>query len=149
MSLKYITSFMTIVVIGLLHACTEKPKEWKIGVSQCSEDIWRYKQNREMVTAAYTYNNVQIELASADDSDSLQISQIQAFIDQHVDLLVVSPNTKATKANAPTATVSASGTLIRKRFRRMMGAARITSMPRYCPPQKRRVLSVVSGWQSR
>ena len=96
MSLKYITSFMTIVVIGLLHACTEKPKEWKIGVSQCSEDIWRYKQNREMVTAAYTYNNVQIELASADDSDSLQISQIQAFIDQHVDLLVVSPNTKAT-----------------------------------------------------
>ena len=76
MSLKYITSFMTIVVMGLLHACTEKPKEWKIGVSQCSEDIWRYKQNREMVTAAYTYNNVQIELASADESDSLQISQI-------------------------------------------------------------------------
>ena len=29
--------------------CAEEQKKWRIGVSQCSEDIWRHKQNGELV----------------------------------------------------------------------------------------------------
>lgn len=40
----------------------------------------------------YLYDNVDIEFASADDNDKVQISQINHFIDEGVDLLIVSPN---------------------------------------------------------
>lgn len=80
----------------LMCACADKSRTWHIGVSQCSEDIWRYKQNKELEAGGYANSNVRLEFASADDNDSLQISQIQHFIDERVDLLVVAPNKAAT-----------------------------------------------------
>ena len=67
-------------------------KKFKIGVSQCSGDIWREKQNEELKMASYIYENVALEFASADDNDKTQIAQINHFIDEGVDLLIVSPN---------------------------------------------------------
>ena len=42
--------------------------------------------------ASYIYENVALEFASADDNDKTQIAQINHFIDEGVDLLIVSPN---------------------------------------------------------
>ena len=82
-----------------LVSCSER-KVWRIGVSQCSEDIWRDKQNQELVMGTYFYDNAKLEFASADDDDQMQISQINHFIDEDVDLLIVSPNQVNTISSA-------------------------------------------------
>ena len=40
-----------------------------IGVSQCSEDIWRTKLNDELLIGTYDYKNVDLLFASAKDND--------------------------------------------------------------------------------
>ena len=76
----------------MLVGCADKQKKWRIGVSQCSEDIWRDKLNRELVIGGYVSDNVELEFLSAEDDDQKQIGQIRHFIDERVDLLVVAPN---------------------------------------------------------
>ena len=76
----------------LFAGCTGEQKKWKIGVSQCSEDIWRDKLNRELVIGGYVSDNVTLEFLSAEDNDQKQIEQIRHFIDEKVDLLIVAPN---------------------------------------------------------
>ena len=63
-----------------------------IGVSQCSEDIWRYKQNHELQVGCYAHNDVKLEFACAEDDDLKQIDQINYFISKKVDALIVAPN---------------------------------------------------------
>ena len=76
----------------LFVGCAEEQKKWRIGVSQCSEDIWRDKLNRELVIGGYVSDNVTLEFLSAEDNDQRQIEQIRHFIDERVDLLIVAPN---------------------------------------------------------
>ena len=73
-------------------SCPEADKKWHIGVSQCSEDIWRDKLNRELVIGGYVSDNVELEFLSAGDNDQKQIEQIRHFIREKVDLLIVAPN---------------------------------------------------------
>jgi len=61
-------------------------------VSQCSEDIWRDKLNDELVMSTYQHDNVSLKFASANDNDKLQKQQIEQFIKEGVNLLIVSPN---------------------------------------------------------
>ena len=63
-----------------------------VGVSQCSEDIWRDKLNEELRMGEYYHSNLTLHIASANDNDRRQIAQIDEFIAQKVDLLIVSPN---------------------------------------------------------
>ena len=55
-------------------------------------DTWREKLNSELKTAEYLNDSVEVRLASADDDNASQLSQINYFIDQGVSLLIVSPN---------------------------------------------------------
>ena len=73
-------------------ACTSGKKTYVIGVSQCSEDSWRMKLNDELRDATYLHDNVELHVVSADDNDKHQIRQINAFMNEDVDLLIVSPN---------------------------------------------------------
>ena len=73
-------------------ACTSGKKTYVIGVSQCSEDSWRKKLNGELRDATYLHDNVTLRVVSANDDDKLQTRQINAFTDEGVDLLIVSPN---------------------------------------------------------
>ena len=75
----------------LLSACSTK-KSYFIGVSQCSEDSWRTKMNSEIRRESYLYDNVRVEFASAKDDNRVQIEQIERFIEQGADLIIVSPN---------------------------------------------------------
>lgn len=84
--------YLTILVALILTACQPAKKRYKIGFSQCSADVWREKLNREVQLAAYYYDNADVECTSAENNDQLQIKQVQQFIDQGVDLLIVSPN---------------------------------------------------------
>ena len=84
-------SLLTLTVI-LLLSCNEAPKRYRIGVSQCSEDIWRHKQNKELVIGSYITDNVDLEFLSAGDNDQKQIEQIRYLTDKNVDLIIVAPN---------------------------------------------------------
>ncbi len=77
----------------LFSACSDNnTKKYVIGVSQCSEDIWRDKLNDELVMSTYQHDNVSLKFASANDNDRLQKQQIDQFIKEGVNLLIVSPN---------------------------------------------------------
>ena len=84
-----------IIYIGLglsLAACKQQPKKFVIGVSQCSEDNWRNKLNDELKMGEYLNDSIIVKLASSNDDNVLQNKQVNQFVDEGVDLLVVSPN---------------------------------------------------------
>lgn len=84
--------YLIILCNLLLCSCGNKPRKYIIGVSQCSMDAWREKLNSELQTAEYLNDSIEVRLASADDDNDSQLSQINYFIDQGVSLLIVSPN---------------------------------------------------------
>ena len=86
--------WLYILIFTLLFsACSDNNvKKYVIGVSQCSEDIWRDKLNNELVMSTYQHDNVTLKFASANDNDRLQKQQIEQFIKEGVNLLIVSPN---------------------------------------------------------
>lgn len=84
--------YLIILCSLLLCSCGNKPRKYIIGVSQCSMDAWREKLNSELQTAEYLNDSIEVRLASADDDNDSQLSQINYFIDQGVSLLIVSPN---------------------------------------------------------
>lgn len=96
-SLSWLANAVTALVLTAavslcLASCAgEKAhKRFVVGVSQCSEDTWRDKLNEELRIAA-TYYDVDLQIKSANDDVRLQTEQINRFVEQGVDLLVVAP----------------------------------------------------------
>ena len=81
-----------VAIIVLLTGCAQKPRKFVIGVSQCSEDIWRDKLNDELKMGEFLNDSLIVKLASSNDDNVLQNKQVNQFIDEGVDLLIVSPN---------------------------------------------------------
>lgn len=81
-----------IAIIVLLTGCAQQPRKYVIGVSQCSEDTWRDKLNDELKMGEYLNDSLIVKLASSNDDNVLQNKQVNQFIDEGVDLLIVSPN---------------------------------------------------------
>lgn len=83
---------LTAAVSLYLASCggKEAHKRFVVGVSQCSEDTWRDKLNEELRIAA-TYYDVDLQIKSANDDVRQQTEQINRFVEQGVDLLVVAP----------------------------------------------------------
>ena len=89
------TKYVCLVLMTwLIVGCEQKPK-FIIGVSQCSEDIWREKQNAELCTAAYFHEGVELKFAAAYDSDERQVQQIDSLVESGIDLLIVRPVRKS------------------------------------------------------
>ena len=92
------TNLMTSMLISLLFcimafsACTEQKQNRVIGVSQCSEDIWRSWQNSEMKMEANFHDGVELRFAAALDDSERQIQQIDSLVDSGINLLIVAPN---------------------------------------------------------
>ena len=84
------------MIFGLLASCSQEEKKYRIGVSQCSDDIWRDKQNSELKIGAYFHENVELRFAAAFDSDERQIQQIDSLVETGIDLLIVAPNQVST-----------------------------------------------------
>lgn len=81
-----------LLLSAMLVACgSGEKKRYVIAVSQCSEDTWREKLNEELRIAALYYDNVDLRIKSAYDDVRLQTEQIDRFVDEGVDLLVVAP----------------------------------------------------------
>lgn len=90
--LHFIYTLFIYMLVVMFAACTEKPKKFVIGVSQCSEDIWRDKLNDELKMGEYLNDSIIVKLASSNDDNVLQNKQVNQFVDEGVDLIIVSPN---------------------------------------------------------
>ena len=82
---------VALLASALVSCGSGERQRFVIGVSQCSEDTWREKLNEELRIAALYYNNVDLRIKSANDDVRLQTEQIEHFVDEGVDLLVVAP----------------------------------------------------------
>lgn len=87
-------SLLLLVLIMALLSCDSEKKEkpFLIGVSQCSDDAWRRTMNEEIMREAYFSADADVQIKTAYDSNQKQIRDIESFIAEGVDLLIVSPN---------------------------------------------------------
>ena len=83
---------LTVFCVLSLLACSRKPEVFTIGVSQCSVDAWREAANNEIGQEALFYNNLNLVFKSVRDDSQQQIADIEQFIEDGVDLLIISPN---------------------------------------------------------
>ena len=84
-------SLLLILLLSACSQCAEKPV-YVIGVSQCSDDAWRTKMNQEMERELIFHPQMQLHIRQAMDNSEMQCMQIDSFIREGVDLLIVSPN---------------------------------------------------------
>jgi ABC-type sugar transport system substrate-binding protein/AraC-like DNA-binding protein len=84
---KYLL-FLTLALVG----CTARQPQFRIGVSQCLDDAWRQKMNYEMERELLLHPDMHLTHRIAYGSNERQCAQIDSFIRERVDLLIVSPN---------------------------------------------------------
>ena len=87
--MKKILLFLLSLV---LVACTARQPQFRIGVSQCLDDAWRQKMNYEMERELLLHPDMHLTHRIAYGSNERQCAQIDSFIRERVDLLIVSPN---------------------------------------------------------
>ncbi len=90
-----ILKILILILVGLCSACTDvSPNRvtYKIGFSQCSHDPWRDVMNSEMARELAFHRDIKFEIAESYNDNAKQIQQIRDFVNQKVDLLIVSPN---------------------------------------------------------
>ncbi len=83
---------ISLIFLSVLTCCSTPPRQYHIGVSQCLDDAWREKMNAEMDRELLLHPEMVITRRIAYGSNVLQCSQIDSFITEEVDLLIVSPN---------------------------------------------------------
>lgn len=86
--------FFLLTAVALLlplTSCSDS-KEFVIGVSQCSEDLWRDEVNKELRMEAMLKQDIELIIKSVKDDSRQQTADIESFIKNGVDLIVVSPN---------------------------------------------------------
>lgn len=100
----------TFIFTLFLTGCNSHTPQYRIGVSQCLDDAWRQKMNYEMERELLLHPDMTLSRRIAYGSNELQCAQIDSFIKERVDLLIVSPNeaeqvqpavTKAYRAGIP------------------------------------------------
>lgn len=82
---------LLLFLLVLLCACGRE-KTYKIGISQCSSDDWRSKMNEEVMREAMLHDEVEVEILSAGDDSRKQIEDLEYFLRNDFDVIVVSPN---------------------------------------------------------
>jgi ribose transport system substrate-binding protein len=72
------------------------PDHFLIGMSQCNlGEPWRVAMNDQIAAAAAKYPEFEVVFSDAAQDNSKQVSDVENFITQQVDLLIISPNEAA------------------------------------------------------
>lgn len=70
-------------------------KTYKIGFSQCADDLWRQIMMVQMEAEAAKYPDLELVIKVAENDTDTQVEQIRSLIDEGIDLLIISPNESA------------------------------------------------------
>lgn len=84
--------YLLISLHLLLVSCHDHKPKWRIGVAQCSDDVWRSQMNEEIQREILFHDDVSVEIRCAYDSSARQIKDIDYFIDNGFDIIIVAPN---------------------------------------------------------
>jgi ABC-type sugar transport system substrate-binding protein/AraC-like DNA-binding protein/CheY-like chemotaxis protein/nitrogen-specific signal transduction histidine kinase len=85
-------SFLLIVVFSFFSCSHHNTNEIKIGFSQAmSTDDWRKQMNSSMKIEASLRPEVDLTISDSQNNIQKQISDIEKFISQNVDVIIVSP----------------------------------------------------------
>ena len=69
---------------------------WVIGMSQCNRgEPWRVQMDADVESAAAKHDNLKLILKDAQNQSLTQRSQVEEFIEQGIDLLIISPKEAA------------------------------------------------------
>ena len=89
----------------LLMGCRNQPirkqagtaeEPWVIGVSQCNlGEPWRVQMNADIAQAAARHPNLKLVFKDAQNDSLVQRAQVEEFVAQKVDLLIISPKESA------------------------------------------------------
>lgn len=85
-------ALVALCACAVLTGCRKAEPRYRIGVSQCSDDDWRSQMNREMRAVAAVRSDVQLHFRHAADRSSRQVAQIDSFVSEGVNLIIVAPN---------------------------------------------------------
>ena len=85
--------FINIFIFLFLSCSQENENEkYRIGFSQAmTTDNWRREMNKSMQLEASLHPEIILEIKDAENSIDRQVNQIEAFIKEDVDVLIVSP----------------------------------------------------------
>ena len=85
---------MFLVASLTLPSCSDREagERYVIGVSQCTSDAWRDAMNQDLRREALFHDNLELRFRSGDGDSRKQVEDIDAFVREGVDLLVVAPN---------------------------------------------------------
>ena len=78
---------LMILSLFMLTGCHEN-KQYRIGVSQCSQDDWRAKMNDEINREIMFHPEAVVEIRSGDDNNDKQIADIRYFMDNDFDIII-------------------------------------------------------------
>lgn len=98
--MKRVLIWLLTITVVLCCSCTDQKPKYVIGVSQCSEDIWRNWQNAEMKMEANFHEGVELRFTTAHDNSERQIQQIDSLVDSGIQLLIVAPNQLSSVSSA-------------------------------------------------
>jgi ribose transport system substrate-binding protein len=77
------------------HAGTPEDP-WVIGMSQCNlGEPWRVQMDADVRTAAAKHDNLRVIFKDAQNSSLVQRAQVEEFVQQGVDLIIISPKEAA------------------------------------------------------
>jgi ribose transport system substrate-binding protein len=81
------------------HAGTAEDP-WVIGMSQCNlGEPWRVQMDADIRAAAEAHSNLRVIFKDAQNNSLTQRAQVEEFVDQGVDLLIISPKEAAPLTN--------------------------------------------------
>ena len=89
---KLLSLLAILFILLTLQSCHNSSPRYVIGVSQCSEDLWRNKLRSELEVATYFNEGVELHYTTAFDDSRRQAEQIDSLMKLGIDLLIVSPN---------------------------------------------------------
>src|SRR3954471_23696844 len=89
--------FIAILCCFLLYSCKRDPaaaeKKYRIAFSQCtSDDNWRRRMLADMKREMAFHPGIEFLYRDAKDNSRQQAEQVRDLINQHIDLLMISPN---------------------------------------------------------
>lgn len=85
-------AFLFITMLSLFFFSCKREPQYRIGVSQCSDDDWRKLMNEEIEREIMFYPEASVEIRAASDNSARQIEDIRYFIDNNFDMIIAAPN---------------------------------------------------------